>query len=352
VYNLIKMDNMSEQEERLSLPYKSGLPAWVSSHPLIAFFILTFCISWTLWLVPFALGLTDPVAFRHLNTIGAFGPALAGLAVSRLLNAREKMNAARARIEQFILAFLGVAAIYFICLPFASSLPLQTEALGWVVRITLFIVAALVISSLFSGPESLKRLILPAGSSKNPLWYVSAVLGYPLLVLAGLGISSLSGQFLQISLPDGGLPPLVVRILTSFAYIFLFGGPLNEEPGWRGFALPQLQFRFNPLLATLILGSIWGIWHFPMHINGFYASAGPESLWQELGLRVLSTLLVAFVYTWFYNKTRGNVLVCTLLHASFNTTSALIAGSALTMGLLAGLALVLVIESRMWKKIG
>ena len=151
-------------------------------------------------------------------------------------------------------------------------------------------------------------------------------------------------------MPEGGLLPLIVGILASFVYIFMFGGPLNEEPGWRGFALPQLQRSFSPLLATLILGTLWGIWHFPMHLNGFYPSAGLASLPGELALRVLSTLLVAFLYTWFFNKTRGNVLVCTLLHASFNTASSFIAGTSLTMILLAILALVLVLESRQWRR--
>ncbi|HMN60033.1 MAG TPA: hypothetical protein PJ988_06700 [Anaerolinea sp.] len=88
-----------------------------------------------------------------------------------------------------------------------------------------------------------------------------------------------------------------------------------------------------------------------MHLNGFYPSAGPSSLPAELALRVLSTLLVAFLYTWFFNKTKGNVLVCTLLHASFNTASAFISGSPLTMMLLGVLALVLILESRQWIKL-
>ena len=40
-------------------------------------------------------------------------------------------------------------------------------------------------------------------------------------------------------------------------YSTLLGGPLNEEPGWRGFALPRLQARFGPVFATIILAPLW-----------------------------------------------------------------------------------------------
>ena len=49
---------------------------------------------------------------------------------------------------------------------------------------------------------------------------------------------------------------IVVPITALFA-----GG--NEEPGWRGFALPQLLKRQSPVVASLFLGIIWAIWHIP-----------------------------------------------------------------------------------------
>jgi uncharacterized protein len=79
----------------------------------------------------------------------------------------------------------------------------------------------------------------------------------------------------------------------------VLGGGL-EEPGWRGFALPHLQRRYTPMVATLILGLLWGVWHVPLY--------GP------LGFVV--PLVLAFFYTWLYNRT-GSVLLCILLHASF-----------------------------------
>ena len=341
---------MSRQEAVQTAPPASAIVAWTRRFPVLAFILLTFVISWLFWLVPYGLGITDPVIFRHLNTIGAFGPALAALVLSRVLNPSEPAPAWQSRLEMFVLSFIGIGALYLICLPYASSLPLQTGIAGWSVRILLFAIAALVLSSMLSGPSAWKRLLFPpAGTRTHPAWFAAAILAYPLMLLAGIAVTSALGQPYQFDLPDASFQVLLVYVLASFVYILLFGGPLNEEAGWRGFMLPQLQHRFNPLVSTLILGLIWGVWHFPMHINGFYPSGGPAFLVEELLLRVLSTMLVAFVYTWFYNKTKGSVLVCILLHAGFNTFPTLASSTPPTIPLLAVLAVILILESKMWK---
>jgi uncharacterized protein len=56
---------------------------------------------------------------------------------------------------------------------------------------------------------------------------------------------------------------VVVRGAARSVAVFLLGGPLGEEPGWRGFVLPRLQPRFGPLGGTLLLGFLWGCWHLP-----------------------------------------------------------------------------------------
>lgn len=53
-----------------------------------------------------------------------------------------------------------------------------------------------------------------------------------------------------------------------FVFILFFIG-LGEEPGWRGFALPQLQTKHSQLIASLILAPIWAIWHLPLIGNEF-----------------------------------------------------------------------------------
>jgi uncharacterized protein len=84
-------------------------------------------------------------------------------------------------------------------------------------------------------------------------------------------------------------------------------------PGWRGYALPRLQARFNALTATLILGAMWAIWHAPLFVL-------PVEVYDGLnfGLYAILTLAVSVIYTWLYNSTGGSVLLAMVLHGVIN----------------------------------
>jgi membrane protease YdiL (CAAX protease family) len=65
--------------------------------------------------------------------------------------------------------------------------------------------------------------------------------------------------------------------VSEFAFIlFLAGGPLLEEGGWRGFALPQMQRLHGPLVGTVILGELWISWHLPILV-GPLAATRPDA---------------------------------------------------------------------------
>lgn len=62
----------------------------------------------------------------------------------------------------------------------------------------------------------------------------------------------------------GGTPAAINLIL--FASLLISTGPVLEELGWRGFVLPHLLRRFDPLTAAIVLGSLWWFWHFPRDV--------------------------------------------------------------------------------------
>jgi membrane protease YdiL (CAAX protease family) len=89
-------------------------------------------------------------------------------------------------------------------------------------------------------------------------WYLFALIGLPaIMVLSVIFLPGALASFQGLA----GLAPL--PMLGLFVHIFFLGGPLGEEPGWRGFALPRLQRLYGPLVGSLILGPIWAFWHLP-----------------------------------------------------------------------------------------
>lgn len=113
---------------------------------------------------------------------------------------------------------------------------------------------------------------------------------------------------------------------SSYAvnYSTFIGGPVNEEPGWRGFALPRLQRRFGYVLATMILAVLWAGWHLPLFQIPGWTSASPLQFF-------LSLVGISFLLTAVANFSKFNVLAAILFHALFNTSSGLV--NLLTQGL-------------------
>lgn len=117
-----------------------------------------------------------------------------------------------------------------------------------------------------------------------------------------LGISIWTDFFKNVGLI---LPTYLITLLVGVIL-----GPLWEEPGWRGFALPRLQNKFGPIVGTLILGALWSLWHLPGYLGG----------WMTAGFipLVLSGVAFSIIATWVYNNTRGSILLMILLHSSSN----------------------------------
>ena len=112
-------------------------------------------------------------------------------------------------------------------------------------------------------------------------------------------------------------PTAVLAFLPLFAQRFFLGGGLGEELGWRGFALPRLLERHSPLVASLLLGLCWGLWHAP----AFWGIApGKQGGAPMLALFTIYTVALSIVFTWFWLRNGGSLLFSCLFHASLNTS--------------------------------
>jgi CAAX protease family protein len=141
-------------------------------------------------------------------------------------------------------------------------------------------------------------------------WYAIAFLTPIVICLMAVGILICFVRAPQVSVFS---PEKLRELLGRFVFILLFVA-LDEEPGWRGFALPQLQTRYTPFIASLVLAPVWALWHLPLF--------GNEFPWPIVPPFVLSVFGGTFVLTWVFNGAKGSVLLTMLLHATLNTVSA------------------------------
>ncbi len=147
------------------------------------------------------------------------------------------------------------------------------------------------------------------------IWYIIAVFGPVVLITVAQVVTKSLGLTVTIAVPPISPSPYII---LSFAVNSLAN--TCEEIGWRGFALPHLQQRYNALISTFIVGVLWGLWHLPL----LFLVGNSMS---ELPLFWFITIVAdTFMYTWIYNSTKGSILIVALLHASGNIVVAFITG--------------------------
>jgi uncharacterized protein len=216
---------------------------------LPVFFLLSFLISWLIWLpgVLDARGILDTgIAATTLQHMGGYGPTL--------------------------------AVIFTIVL--------------------------------FPGGRSLVPFLKSSFRFRfSPVWYAVSVVTVP----AVMGASYLFARFVwnvETELPLVEQPALVFIFLP---YILFLGGPLGEELGWRGFALPRLLRRLSPFWAAVILGIIWTCWHLPH----FFMEGTVQSLVPFYGYAVITVYNSIFI-TLVYRRSGRSVVSAMLFHLFSN----------------------------------
>jgi hypothetical protein len=101
--------------------------------------------------------------------------------------------------------------------------------------------------------------------------------------------------------------------VVNLPLVLLLGGPLGEEFGWRGYALPVLQDRLGWRAASLGLGLVWGVWHLPL----FFID-GTAQAHIPLALFLLSVVAMSVVFAWLVNHTASSVVAALVFHTAIN----------------------------------
>ena len=180
-------------------------------------------------------------------------------------------------------------------------------------------VAAFMLTYMSEGKNGVNNLLRRAIDFKfGKVWLVPMFLLIPAITGGALLMAALAvGQS-----PEFGIlfyQPWLIPL--AFIFMLLVAGSIQEEFGWRGYALDRLQKRVNnALISSLILGAIWGFWHLPFFFIGGTA-AGEElgpSYNQPIWNLVLSTMLLSILYTWLHNNTRGSLMPALIVHTMTN----------------------------------
>lgn len=188
-------------------------------------------------------------------------------------------------------------------------------AVWWIPMVFSPTIVAVCLTGLVDGSKAVKALLLRLVQWKvGSFWYLAASALFWLPLLMAL-------VYMALGNPVPGLKEGMTPWLLLYALVFnVYSGPLAEETGWRGFALPRLQARFNALTSSLILGVIHACWHLP-----FYATSGGGVGIPFPAYLALVIVLTIFI-TWIYNNTGGSLLLTVLAHFSFNACSSFIPG--------------------------
>jgi membrane protease YdiL (CAAX protease family) len=241
-----------------ALSNEKGISAFIKSHPLISYFFLAYAGMWIV---------ISPLVLDGLG----------------VMNLSDEMS-----------------LIFFILSSFSGPT-----------------IAAYVVTGVIEGRSGMARLF------RRTFQVLAGLQWYAVALFIFLVIWLVAYSFLYNGAPLAKLAANPTLLLSAFLPSVIFGlliPSIAEEPGWRGFTLPRLQAAYGPILGTIILGTLHGIWHLPAL---FTPLLGPFTV-QGFITFVLTAAAGTFIYTWLFNNTRGSVWMAMVLHASSNAASQLV----------------------------
>lgn len=326
------------------------IKVWICRHPLIAFYVITFAITWGLGFSYIAVLKHDRTFFIFFASIATCGPALAGILVTTIENQAPKSGLKKTRWIAFLIALVVGTAIFSTFNIYINHAPFS---IIMVLLLMLLIVTpvAYVISAAYSRVPSVRSLLATLVSLRGAYrWALVALVFVPAAALLSILLNGLFGKAVRFNLvfSASGLP-LIGLIAVKFFYQLFFYNAVGEEAGWSGFVRPRLQARFSPLVTALIVTLFWVPWH--------------AFLWYAEGRDVLtpvywinnyfSLIPASIILGWLYNRSKGNILVVGIAHAAANTAFNLLASLNWDMATytLYVAAFCLVLIDKMWKKL-
>jgi membrane protease YdiL (CAAX protease family) len=165
-------------------------------------------------------------------------------------------------------------------------------------------------------------------------------------------LSFLPAEQVELAVEQLSRFPPVIFLLIQLLNAIIAGYTINalfafgEELGWRGYLLKALQNK-KLLPASLIIGTVWGLWHFPLILIGHNYPQHPVI---GVGMMIIFCILLTPVMIYIVIKSKS-VITAAIFHGSLNAIAGigilyLVGGNDLTNGTtgIAGFAVMLFIN--------
>lgn len=228
----------------------------------------------------------------------------------------------RSPLKFFILVYALSIPLWTINIIFPIKLPVDNLPVTDIVATFTPMIAASILVYRDEKLLGVKNLLKRAFDYKKitkKVWYVPIIILIPFIYVLTYVIMYLVG----LPVPTVWNLP----ILTPFLFIALFFAAAGEELGYTGYVTDPMQVRYTALTASIIIGLIHGVWHFPSEI----------SIGQTLGLIIWGGVILAVSFriltVWLYNNTGKSVFAAILFHAVTNTGRSIFPGSRSTFEL-------------------
>ena len=261
------------------------IKVFIKNHPVLSYFVLTFAITWGLFVLAVGGPGGIPATKEEFTTLPLLailavlvGPSVSGILLTGLLYGREGFRDLLTRLTRR-----------------------RVDARWWAV-------------ALLTAPLVFTAVLIP-------LSLISPVF------LPGIFASDAKVSFVLMG--------IVVALIVG----------IFEEIGWTGFAVPTLlKLRYGVLSTGLIVGVLWGAWH--LLFNDIWASVAtsgglsPALFAVGVGLVLLVGQLPAYrvLMVWVYERSGGSLLLAILMHASYSA-STFILGPVAGPGAMSGASL-------------
>lgn len=214
----------------------------------------------------------------------------------------------------FVLTFVITWGAASLVIVFDLYLTRPVVMIGFTISVFAPSLSAIFITALSEGKDGLKILLQKTIFVNTSL--LSYVVAFSPVILSFLAVIF---YFSTGGTPGGNIKPIEWWDLLYLTLFLFLTGPLGEELGWRGFALPRLQKYVSPLLCGIIIGIIWALWHLPAwFIPGSYQSQFPYYTFA------LSIIFQSIIMTWLFIQSKGSIFMVILFHYAINFSGELI----------------------------